>query len=480
LFIIIAQLPAHKCIPEPELIFHPERQQDRHIHPLVGLVNYGPYSRSLVNHVLDPIRLGVIAPHGGLQAIDRLLNELEQRHKPRERTQYLIEYPGFSRVFGLRVIRLPNQECIELPSQLDQEIMKSERPNIFLAETITKALISMSAKRDSFDLLLIYLPLKWQDCFYGSQDEDFNLHDYFKAIGASYGMPLQILREDRVMNYACRCSVMWRLGTAIYCKAGGVPWKLADSDPDVAYIGISYAIRMTDGTPTFITCCSQVFDSDGAGMEFLLYEPDNVHLERDNPFLSQVEMRRVMARSLALYQRRHSGQIPKRVVIHKSTEFKKEEADGCFEAWKATEGLELIQIQQNVNWRGVLIEQPRNKGDRKGVPSLYPCSRGSYLQISGRDVLLWTQGNSSSVVGGKNYYKEGKSIPEPLLLCRFAGHGTWDEGCRNVLGLTKMNWNNDGLYDRLPVTMGYASILARTIKRMNRLAPRPYQLRYFM
>ena len=155
MFIIIAQLPAHKCIPEPELIFHPERQQDRHIHPLVGLVNYGPYSRSLVNHVLDPIRLGVIAPHGGLQAIDRLLNELEQRHTPRERTQYLIEYPGFSRVFGLRVIRLPNQECIELPSQLDQEIMKSERPNIFLAETITKALISMSAKRDSFDLLLI-------------------------------------------------------------------------------------------------------------------------------------------------------------------------------------------------------------------------------------------------------------------------------------------------------------------------------------
>jgi hypothetical protein len=35
-----------------------------------------------------------------------------------------------------------------------------------------------------------------------------------------------------------------------------------------------------------------------------------------------------------------------------------------------------------------------------------------------------------------------------------------------------MNWNNDSLYDRLPVTLEYAKVLADTVKRMPRLASR--------
>jgi hypothetical protein len=36
---------------------------------------------------------------------------------------------------------------------------------------------------------------------------------------------------------------MWRVGLALYAKAGGVPWKLSDTDPETAYIGISSAVR---------------------------------------------------------------------------------------------------------------------------------------------------------------------------------------------------------------------------------------------
>ncbi len=41
-----------------------------------------------------------------------------------------------------------------------------------------------------------------------------------------------------------------------------------------------------------MTCCSQVFDADGGGLEFIAYDVDDIHLERDNPFLSRVEARR--------------------------------------------------------------------------------------------------------------------------------------------------------------------------------------------
>jgi hypothetical protein len=185
-----------------------------------------------------------------------------------------------------------------------------------------------------------------------------------------------------------------------------------------------------------------------------------------------------MARSLSLYQRRHSGGSPTRVVVHKSMPFKSEEVDGCFDAWPNKSGLELLQIQRDVAWRAVQINPPRTRGG-KGVPGLYPCRRGSFLQLGGRDVLLWTQGNVP-MAGEKDFYKEGKGIPSPIMLSRFAAHGAFDQVCRDVLGLSKMNWNNDGLYDRLPVTMSYASVLARTIKRMPQIDSRPHQFRFLM
>jgi hypothetical protein len=43
-----------------------------------------------------------------------------------------------------------------------------------------------------------------------------------------------------------------------------------------------------------------------------------------------------------------------------------------------------------------------------------------------------------------------------------------------------MDWNNDALYDMLPVTMAYAKTLARVVKRMDGLGSAPYQFRFFM
>ena len=130
-------------------------------------------------------------------------------------------------------------------------------------------------------------------------------------------------------------------------------------------------------------------------------------------------------------------------------------------------------------WRGLQIVAPGGS-EKKGAPSPFPVLRGTYLQTGGREVLLWVQGNAPSAVGGKNFFKEGKGIPAPLELVRWAGHGGWEAGCRDVLALSKMNWNNDALYDSLPVTMGYAQVLAQVVSRMTDLASHPYQLRFFM
>lgn len=472
-------LPAHNWLTEPELSFDPEHQDRSHIHPLIGLQEYGPYSRSVISQVFDPLRVAFIVAHGQTGLAKHLLSELEQPTQPRERRSYLIEYTGFSRVFGVRVGPAMKGCHVELEQGLDESIANSSQPHIVLADALMRALSTIEPHRSEFDVVVMVLPDRWERGFYGGEHEDFDLHDYLKAVTASRSMPLQILQEGRAFQYPCRCSVMWRLSVALYCKAGGVPWKLAGTDPETAFVGLSYALREADAVrPRFVTCCSQVFDSDGTGLEFIAYDVDDVRLERENPYLNRAQMRRLMARSLALYQRRHAGRSPKRVVVHKSTEFTRDEVVGCFDAWPTTRGLELIQVQQDVSWRAVQINPPKERG-AKGLPGRYPCRRGSFLHLGSRDVLLWTQGNVP-MAREKDFYKEGKGIPSPILLSRFAGHGSFDELCRDVLGLSKMNWNNDGLYDRLPVTMSYAGVLARTVKRMPQLTSRPYQFRFLM
>jgi len=473
-------LPAHYLIPEPELVFHPERASDRDHHPLRGLLTYGPFSRSIITQVCDPIRVALITAHGQRKLLMNLLAEVERQHRPKERRAYLLDFPGFQRLLGVRVVPAAADCQVELPGNLESDLTRSKKPHLLLADTLTRAISHLQARRNEFDVVALVVPNTWEQWLTPRDEEDFDLHDYLKAVTAAKGLPLQILREARAFTYPCRCSVMWRLAIALYCKAGGIPWKLADTEPDAAYVGLSYALRPnpTDAQARFITCCSQVFDADGVGLEFVAYDVDDVRIERDNPFLGRGEMRRVMSRSLALYQRRNGGRVPKRVAIHKSTPFKPEEIEGCFDAWPNTRGLDLIQIQQDVMWRGVQINPPERSG-AKGSPGRYPCRRGSYMQLDGRNVLLWTQGNVP-MADRKDFFKEGKAIPAPLLLSRFAGHGPFDQTCREVLGLCKMNWNHDGLYDRLPVTMAYARVLARTVKRMPNLAPRPYQFRFLM
>jgi argonaute-like protein implicated in RNA metabolism and viral defense len=76
-------------------------------------------------------------------------------------------------------------------------------------------------------------------------------------------------------------------------------------------------------------------------------------------------------------------------------------------------------------------------------------------------------------------YFRAYSTPRPIKLMRHAGAV---RGITRLVrpSLSKMNWNNDALYDPLPVTMGYAQILARVVKRMTGLGPSPYQFRFFM
>jgi len=115
----------------------------------------------------------------------------------------------------------------------------------------------------------------------------------------------------------------------------------------------------------------------------------------------------------------------------------------------------------------------------------YPVDRGTYFPIEKDEALLWTQGSVRGV-NLKNprhdVYKEGmlKPAPSPILVRRFTGEGGWHDTCAAIIGLTKMDWNNNTLYKKLPVTLVYSKAFADIIQQNPNIVDNVFDLRNFM
>jgi hypothetical protein len=444
-------------LPEPLLAFGTRRgQRGLHVHPLIGLAEHGPYTHGPTRGS-RPLRLGLVAPPDLLDTAERLATELRRGHRRGERHDYLIDYPGLAAAFGIDIAADPDSVVV-LPADLDDHAGRADDPRVVLFDALDTA-IATAADHGGFDVLVVRAPAHWNQWFPDGRESE--LHDHIKVTAAAHGVATQVIR-DRALTYPDRCSVAWRLAIATYAKAGGIPWKLATTTPNTMFIGIGYALRPTPDK-RYVIGAAHVSDEHGTGLTFATLtatEDDGTVTTGSNPHLTRPQMHALISRALDSYQHHHDGRLPRRVAVHKSTPWHTPETEGALDALARVHDIDLLQVQSATPWRAV-----RGVAGPSGAPEpdAWPVHRGTVLHLSDDEILLWTQGNTPGAAAvGHNYSQHGTTPPAPILIRRHAGHIPAEQVATEILALTKMDWNNDSLHNRLPATLTGAAVIART------------------
>jgi hypothetical protein len=137
--------------------------------------------------------------------------------------------------------------------------------------------------------------------------------------------------------------------------------------------------------------------------------------------------------------------------------------------------VDLLSIEYEDAWRFCAYDP--GKAQTHG----FPVRRGTGVVMDSRSLLLWLHGNVLGVKDARRSYFQGKSrIPAPVRVTRYSGESTAETLARDLVSLTKMDWNTFALYKQLPVTVTTPGTIARIARLLERLPVESYDYRLFM
>lgn len=279
---------------------------------------------------------------------------------------------------------------------------------------------------------------------------EMNFRRALKAKAMHLGKPLQLLREASLKQGSKTlqddATKAWNFSTALYYKSGPtIPWKLVTNPSQPASCAVGVAFYRSRDYQSLNTSLAQIFDELGNGL-ILRGTPVDISREDRNPHLTSEQATVLLKRALEEY-RVAMKTMPARVVVHKSSGFTPEEIGGFDEA------AQDMRIH-TVDFVTVLDSTLRLF--RQGQ---YPPYRGTFSSLDPVRHLLCTRG---SVWFYETY--PGMYIPEPIELRIVRSEESPLFLATEILGLTKMNWNNTQFDGKYPVTLGCARKVGEILK----------------
>src|ERR1700730_6859381 len=278
-----------------------------------------------------------------------------------------------------------------------------------------------------------------------------NLRRGLKAQAMRHGFPTQIVwprtlrltAEDGVGRGSRKsqdsATRAWNVITALYHKAGGIPWRLRHVDPGVCFVGVSFYRELHGPTPRLRTSMAQTFTASGDGYVLRGATFDWDEREHGNsPHLDFAASQSLVRDVLEHYKRQNRGSLPTRLVVHKRSRFWETELEGFQSGAEQVPQVDLVALGE----RGIRFFRP---GD-------FPPLRGTYVKFTDQNFLLYTTGFVPFL---RTY--PGARIPQPAEVLEHFGDSPWDRVLSELLSLTKLNWNSADFAARYPVTLAFSS-----------------------
>lgn len=193
------------------------------------------------------------------------------------------------------------------------------------------------------------------------------------------------------------------------------------------------------------TSLAQIFDELGNGL-ILRGTPIEIDKNDRVPRLSAEQAHDLLIAALNEY-RVALRTFPARVVIHKSSNFTEEEIDGL-EAAAREMKIDAVDF--------VTVMDSKLRLFRDGN---YPPFRGTFAPLDEQRHLLYTRGSVW-------YYQTypGLYVPQPIELRIVQSEESPSFIAKEILGLTKMNWNNTQFDGKYPVTLGCSRKVGEIMK----------------
>ncbi|MGC9014395.1 MAG: argonaute/piwi family protein [Thermoproteota archaeon] len=424
---------------EPELRFKLGIQETI-IDPKVGLSLHGPLDFNTKRRRFSEIRLGVICKEP-LRIISFLkkLNSSFQEKKVGDK-----KYKGFETIYKVP-IRIPSES--EVVQLTDSEINSLYK--VWTGNTLKEIVQLYDNKiqefhdemRGKYDILVIQIP---------KELEKYYLRSFIKVLAIKRGMVTQIITE-KTLSSQYVCENMWNLSLGLYVKAGGVPWQLKDFTDTKSFIGIAYGIKKLQNGQIVFSGLAEIFNEFGEHVSVVSVSSkafkEDFTLETDGSYHLSRKKIAVLIRKLIEEYQQKIGNPPEKVVLHKTTFFNTSEREGVKDALSEFEiTYDLVNVIKNPSLRFFTNEKN-------------PPSRGTFYKFNDSTGLLYTTG----YVGSLGTYP-GVGIPKPLEFHRDEGITGIEKLGKEILALTKMDWNNTNIMLREPVTIKYASKIVEILK----------------